>query len=75
VTNNDSAYAPALDLVNAGVSIAAIVDLRATPTGALADRGAPQGHRDPRRPCDHRSAGRASRQRSRSAASSHRATA
>jgi sarcosine oxidase subunit alpha len=36
MTNNDSAYAAALDLANAGVTIPAIVDLRAEVTGALA---------------------------------------
>src|SRR5215470_10720353 len=35
MTNNDSAYAAAIDLANAGVSIAAVVDLRGSPTGAL----------------------------------------
>jgi sarcosine oxidase subunit alpha len=35
LTNNDSAYAAAIDLANAGVSIAAVVDLRWSPTGAL----------------------------------------
>ena len=34
VTNNDSAYATAIDLANAGASIAAVVDLRWSPTGA-----------------------------------------
>src|SRR5262249_43361952 len=36
MTNNDSAYAAAIDLAGAGVSIAAVVDLRPSPTGALA---------------------------------------
>ncbi len=36
-TANDSAYAAAIDLRKAGVSIAAIVDLRDNPTGALVD--------------------------------------
>jgi sarcosine oxidase subunit alpha len=36
MTNNDSAYATAVDLVNAGVSVAAVVDLRWSPMGALA---------------------------------------
>src|SRR5215813_134579 len=36
VANNDTAYAAAIDLANAGVSIAAVVDLRWSPTGALA---------------------------------------
>src|SRR5262245_25883756 len=35
ITNNDSAYAAAIDLANAGVSIAGVVDLRWSPTGAL----------------------------------------
>jgi sarcosine oxidase subunit alpha len=35
MTNNDSAYATAIDLANAGVSIAAVVDLRRSLTGAL----------------------------------------
>ncbi|MBI3708855.1 MAG: sarcosine oxidase subunit alpha family protein, partial [Proteobacteria bacterium] len=34
-TNNDSAYATAIDLAEAGVEIAAIVDPRADPSGAL----------------------------------------
>jgi sarcosine oxidase subunit alpha len=36
MTNNDSAYAVAVDLVKAGVSVAAVVDLRSTPAGAPA---------------------------------------
>ncbi len=36
-TNNDSAYGAALDLANAGVKIAALVDLRPEPAGALPD--------------------------------------
>ena len=43
VTNNDSAYRTALDLRSQGVSIAAIVDLRPEPTGALALRAAAEG--------------------------------
>ena len=43
VTNNDSAYQTALDLVDAGVEIAAVVDWRRDPQGALCrsvrDRG------------------------------------
>ncbi len=35
-TNNDSAYRVALDLVDAGVAVAAIVDVRADPDGELA---------------------------------------
>lgn len=35
MTNNDTAYQTALDLTAAGVSVAAVVDLRANPTGAL----------------------------------------
>ncbi|MGH6933300.1 MAG: sarcosine oxidase subunit alpha family protein, partial [Dongiaceae bacterium] len=35
MTNNDSAYAVALELANAGVSVAAVVDLRADPQGPL----------------------------------------
>ena len=35
-TNNDSAYRTALDLAEAGVTVAAIVDLRAEPRGPLA---------------------------------------
>jgi sarcosine oxidase subunit alpha len=35
MTNNDSAYATAIDLVNAGVSVAAVVDLRWSPAGNL----------------------------------------
>ncbi len=37
-TNNDSAYATALDLAAAGVTIAAIVDCRADPGGELVQR-------------------------------------
>ena len=43
VTNNDSAYRTALDLRAQGVCIAAIVDLRPEPTGALALRAAAEG--------------------------------
>ncbi len=35
MTNNDTAYQTALDLTAAGVSVAAVVDLRAHPKGAL----------------------------------------
>jgi len=35
MTNNDSAYAAAIDLVNAGVSVAGVIDLRPAPLGAL----------------------------------------
>ena len=42
-TNNDSAYAAALDLAAAGVEIAAIVDARPVPGGDLADRARGQG--------------------------------
>ena len=38
VTNNDTAYRTALDLVRAGVSVPAIVDLRPSPHGELAAR-------------------------------------
>ncbi|MCH9019099.1 MAG: sarcosine oxidase subunit alpha family protein [Proteobacteria bacterium] len=37
VTNNDSAYQVALDLDDAGVKVAALVDLRPAPEGPLAD--------------------------------------
>ncbi len=37
MTNNDSAYLAALDLAAAGVTVAAIIDLRAEPKGALAE--------------------------------------
>ena len=37
-TNNDSAYAAALDLAVAGVEVAAVVDVRAEPGGDAADR-------------------------------------
>ena len=37
-TNNDSAYATALDLVAAGVTVAAIADCRPDPTGELVQR-------------------------------------
>ncbi len=36
-TNNDSAYQAALELADAGVKIAALVDLRAAPEGTLVD--------------------------------------
>jgi sarcosine oxidase subunit alpha len=36
-TSNDSAYAAAIDLKKAGVEVAAIVDLRDNPTGALVE--------------------------------------
>jgi sarcosine oxidase subunit alpha len=36
-TANDSAYAAAIDLKKAGVNVAAIVDLRDTPSGAMVD--------------------------------------
>ena len=66
LTNNDSAYATATDLLDAGVSVAAIVDLRQDPPAAIAaplrDRGiavhrgstvvAAQGRRRPGRACD-----------------------
>jgi sarcosine oxidase subunit alpha len=35
MTNNDGAYAAAIDLVSAGVSVAAVVDLRWSPAGTL----------------------------------------
>ena len=38
VTNNDSAYAAALDLADAGVTIAALADLRPDPQGPLVTR-------------------------------------
>ena len=43
MTNNDTAYQTALDLTAAGVSVAAIVDLRANPTGALAQAARAKG--------------------------------
>ena len=42
-TNNDSAYAAALDLHAAGIAIAAIVDVRPAPEGALAERARAAG--------------------------------
>ena len=45
VTNNDSAYGAALDLKAAGVEIAAVVDLRQNPDGALTDRAEAAGIR------------------------------
>jgi sarcosine oxidase, subunit alpha len=42
-TNNDSAYAAALDLFGAGVAIEAIVDLRARPDGSLPAAAAAAG--------------------------------
>ena len=38
VTNNDSAYAVAIDLADVGVAVAAVVDLRLSPTGPLVER-------------------------------------
>ena len=38
VTNNDSAYQTALDLVRAGITVPAIIDLRSAPDGALPAR-------------------------------------
>jgi sarcosine oxidase subunit alpha len=38
VTNNDSAYKVAIDLAAAGLPVAAIADLRLSPTGPLVDR-------------------------------------
>ena len=43
MTNNDSAYAAAIDLVSAGVEVAAVVDLRPDPQGALPMRAREQG--------------------------------
>ena len=43
VTNNDSAYRTALDLVGAGISVPAIVDLRPSPHGELAARARQAG--------------------------------
>ncbi len=37
-TNNDSAYVTALDLLDAGARVSAVVDVRAAPHGALAER-------------------------------------
>jgi len=45
VTNNDSAYGAALDLKAAGVEIAAVVDLRQNPDGALTDKAEAAGIR------------------------------
>ncbi len=42
-TNNDSAYAAAIDLQAAGIAIAGIVDLRSTPKGALPERAQAAG--------------------------------
>ncbi|MFD9900841.1 sarcosine oxidase subunit alpha [Mesorhizobium sp. NPDC059025] len=42
-TANDSAYAAAIDLKKAGVNIAAIVDLRDNPSGALIDQARAAG--------------------------------
>ena len=38
VTNNESAYGTAIDLAAAGVAVAAIADLRLSPTGPLVER-------------------------------------
>jgi sarcosine oxidase subunit alpha len=43
MTNNDSAYRVALDLANAGVTIPAVVDLRAQPDGALVAQARAKG--------------------------------
>ncbi len=43
VTNNDGAYRAALDLSEAGVSVALLADLRASPPAALVDRLAKSG--------------------------------
>ncbi len=42
-TNNDSAYRTALDLVAAGIAVAAIVDVRRAPLGQLAERARKAG--------------------------------
>jgi len=42
-TNNDSAYASALDLARAGVEVAAVLDVRPEPRGAAANRLREQG--------------------------------
>jgi sarcosine oxidase, subunit alpha len=43
MTNNDGAYQAALDLVDAGVSVAAIVDLRENPDGELVSTARQRG--------------------------------
>ncbi len=43
LTNNDSAYATALDLKAAGVEIAAVVDIREEPSGPLSDEAEAAG--------------------------------
>ncbi len=45
VTNNDDAYRTAIALVEAGLSVPAIVDARTAPTGALIDRARALGLR------------------------------
>jgi sarcosine oxidase subunit alpha len=45
VTNNDSAYAAALDLQAAGVGIAAVVDLREDPSGHYSEQAEAKGIR------------------------------
>ncbi len=45
LTNNDSAYGAALDLKAAGVEVAAVVDLRQNPDGALTDKAEAAGIR------------------------------
>ena len=42
-TNNDDAYRTALDLVEAGVEVAAVIDLRSDPGGELPTRAVEQG--------------------------------
>jgi sarcosine oxidase subunit alpha len=44
-TNNDDAYRTALDLADAGIEIAAIIDVRSGPEGALAARAEAKGLR------------------------------
>ena len=43
VTNNDSAYGAAIDLAAAGLPVAAIADLRLSPTGPLVERAREAG--------------------------------
>ncbi|MEQ9606323.1 MAG: 2Fe-2S iron-sulfur cluster-binding protein, partial [Kiloniellaceae bacterium] len=44
-TNNDSGYGAALDMVAAGIEVAAVVDARPSPAGTLTERAEAQGLR------------------------------
>ena len=63
MTNNDSAYQAALDLAQAGVTVAAIVDLRGNADSAAVAAARGRKHRGIGRPCHHRHQGPQARQR------------